>query len=89
MAYELLIDDMKIWRKDCSKIPPKHFRQILLKVRELEKEPWPENVNVKELVDYTLADFRLRSGDYRVLFDRNEELKQIKLLRVLNRSKLY
>ncbi len=89
MAYEILIDDMKIWRKDCAKIPVKHLRQILLKIRDLEKDPWPDNVKVKELFDYELAEFRLRCGDYRVLFDKDEPGKKIKLLRVLNRSKLY
>lgn len=89
MAYKLLIKDRRIWDKDCNVIPPKHLRLILGKIRALECDPWAENVQVKQLKQYALADFRLRVGEYRVLFDKDEDAKTILLYRVLHRSKLY
>jgi len=89
MAYKLVIADERIWRKDCGRIPQEQLRQILRKIRALEKDPWAGNVRVKQLKNYELADFRLRVGDYRVLFDKDEEREKITLLRVLHRSKLY
>lgn len=46
-------------------------------------------MQVKQLKNYEVADFRLRIGDERILFDRDELTKTIHLLRVLHRSKLY
>jgi mRNA interferase RelE/StbE len=50
---------------------------------------WVTWNNVKKLVDYPQADFRLRIWDYRILFDIDEKNKKIKVLRILHRSKLY
>lgn len=89
MAYKVIIEDDRRWRKDCSRIPPDHVRKIIQKIRDLEKDPWDENIQVKQLMNYRVADFRLRIGDYRVLFNKDEERKIILLLRVRHRSKLY
>ncbi len=89
MAYKLLIDDQRLWKKDCARIPPEQLRLILLKIRALEKDPWAGNIQVKQLKNYDTAEFRLRVGDYRVLFEKDEEIKTISLLRVLHRSKAY
>ena len=89
MAYEILIDDLRLWEKDCSVIPRTKLRIIVQKIAALAGDPCPENVHVAQLKHYALADFRLRVGDYRVLFNKDEESKTIHLLRVLDRSKLY
>lgn len=89
MAYKILIADGKIWRKDCGAIQKEQLLRILKAIRKLEKDPWDGNIQAKQLKHYKLADFRLRVGDYRVLFNKEEGEKSIVLLRVLHRSKLY
>ncbi|OGJ63792.1 hypothetical protein A3C37_01725 [Candidatus Peribacteria bacterium RIFCSPHIGHO2_02_FULL_53_20] len=89
MAYEIVIEDLRRWRKDFAAIPRERVKQILRKIRALENDPWAGNAQVKQLKDYALADFRLRIGEYRVLFNKDEEKKMIRLLRVLHRSNLY
>ena len=89
MGYRILIADDRLWKKNCAEIPKEELRKILLKIRDLEKDPWPENIKVKHLKDYPVAAFRLRVGNYRVLFNKDETRKVIYLARVLNRSKLY
>ncbi len=89
MGYKVVIEDDRIWRKDCSKIPPEDLRKIIQKINNLTKDPWDDNVQVKQLKDYAVADFRLRVGNYRVLFNKNEDEKIILLLGVRHRSKLY
>lgn len=89
MAYKIIVLSKRVWRKDCLAIPKKHVQQILQKIQLLTAEPWPENIQVKQLHHYRLADFRLRIGEYRVLFDKDEMKKVIRLIRVLHRSKLY
>ncbi len=89
MAHKLLIVDEKLWRKDCDAIDRTQLQKIFGAIRKLEKDPWDGNVHVKQLKNYALADYRLRIGSYRVLFTKVEESKEIHLLRVLHRSKLY
>lgn len=89
MTYKLLVASERVWAKDLSKLSGKELRQLLQKINELRKEPWPTNVSVKKLQHYDLADFRLRVGSYRVLFDRDLGGREIVLYRVLHRSRLY
>ncbi len=89
MVYEILIEDERLWRKDCANIPRKTLVNILKKIRSLAKDPWLENVHIKKLNNSHLADFRLRVGEYRVLFNRSDDRKVLHVLRVLHRSKLY
>ncbi len=89
MAYKILIEDDRLWRKDCANIPHKTLRNILKKIQELHNDPWAGNVQAKQLKHYAIADFRLRVGEYRVLFDKHEETKTILLFRILHRAKLY
>jgi mRNA interferase RelE/StbE len=89
MAFKVLIADDRLWRKDCSRIPRDILQKILVKIRDLEQDPWPANIQVKCLKEYSIADFRLKVGEYRVLFKMNEEQKIVYLARVRHRSKLY
>ena len=89
MAYEIVIEDVRLWEKDCAAIPRDRLQRIFGKIAALETDPWPDNVQVKQLKNYNAADFRMRVGDYRVLFNKDEESKTVRLLRVLHRSKLY
>ena len=89
MPYTLLLADERIWHRDMTGIPRKEMLRIIERIQELRLEPWPEGLQVCRLQHYALADFRLRVGNYRVLFNRDNDRKQVHLLRVLHRSKLY
>ncbi len=89
MAHRLIIVDEKLWQKDCDAIDRKQLLKIFQAIRKLEKDPWDGNISVKQLKHYALADYRLRVGNYRVLFNREEGTRTVALLRILHRSKLY
>jgi len=89
MKYKVYVSDAHIWRKDCSTIPKKDLKRIVKRIKALRSGPWSPGVQVKRLQDFPSADFRLRVGDYRVLFNLYEEKRQIRILRALHRSKLY
>ena len=88
MAYRLLIADERTWTKDLRKISPQELKRIFDRIKKLATDPWPAEVQVKKLQHYDLADFRSRVGNYRVLFDRDVEKKEVILYRILHRSKL-
>ena len=89
MDYSLLIVDEKRWHKDCTRIPQNDLQEINSRIQSLGMQPWPDGIDVKKLHNCIVADFRLRVRDYRVLFNKNNDRQEIRLLRVLHRSKLY
>lgn len=63
MTFKIIWD--KKAQNDLRKLEALIARRIILKVRELEQDPFSKDI--KRLKGETL--FRLRVGDYRVLFD--------------------
>ena len=88
MSYKIIILHEKIFAKDISSISEKERKTIFNKIEQLKQEG-TTNVQVKKLKNYPVADFRLRVGNYRVLFNISIETKEIIILRVLHRSNLY
>lgn len=84
--YELLFTDKAT--KSLKKIPKTDARRILTKLDELAVNP-SDSTNVKQLTNHPSAAFRLRVGNYRVLFDREDSLKIIEVIDVGNRKNIY
>lgn len=76
------IDDKAI--KDLSKIDKKVAVKVFSKIEKLED--FPRVANFKKLVNYN-PPFRLRVGDYRVLFDIKDEI--LTVYRVKHRKNSY
>ena len=45
--------------------------------------------DIKYLPTYKLADWRLRVGDYRILYDVDKERKEVQILRIWHRGHGY
>jgi len=57
---------------------------------EIEKlQHFPHITQIKRLKSYPLADFRLKVGNYRVLFDVDFDNKEIHILKISHRKDLY
>lgn len=78
----VLIDDKAL--KDLSKIQKQEVEKILLKIELLED--YPDVANIKKLTNFE-PPYRLRVGNYRVLFDIEDDI--ITVYRVKHRSKSY
>ncbi len=84
--YQLLFTEKAT--KNLKKIPPIDAKRILIKLDELAANP-KEAANVKQLTNHPVAAFRLRVGNYRVLFDKEEALKIIEVVEIGNRKDIY
>jgi mRNA interferase RelE/StbE len=71
---------------DLNRINEPDFSRILTSVESLEKNP--RNLQVKKLIKRK-NEYRLRVGNYRVLFIINEKEKIIRIARVLHRKDAY
>lgn len=67
MLYDIIVVDIKVWEKDLKKIPDKEYIKIKKQIKKLAK--FPDQGDIKKLSHLQTADYRLRIGNYRVLFD--------------------
>ncbi len=88
MEYKIIFFSEKVITRDISRIPKKNKILIFNKLEELTIL-WIEKAQIKKLNNYKVCDYRLRVGDYRILFNLDDEKKEIIVFRILHRSKLY
>jgi mRNA interferase RelE/StbE len=82
MAYNLKFTDIAL--VNLKNYPKKDQIRVLEQVEKLALNPL-EKSNVKKLVNFDIS-YRLRVGDYRVFFEKDDE---IKIIDVLRRDKAY
>lgn len=78
------VEILDIALKDLKQIDKSEVIKIFHKIESLEN--FPKVSNIKKLVNYK-PSYRLRVGNYRVLFD--VDCEQIIVGRILHRSKSY
>ena len=84
--YELAFSD--IAKKQLTKITKHDAHRILVKIDKLAADP-TTMPNVKKLTNHPVAGYRLRVGDYRVLFDREDILRIIEIVNIGHRKDIY
>ncbi len=73
--------------KDLRKISKNNLPRIKKGIEELSN--FPDISQINHLHNHPLADFRLRIGNYRVLFDVNWKKKEIYILKIGHRREVY
>ena len=73
--------------KDLRRIPLSSLQKIKKRLEDLER--FPDIPQIKHLKNHPIADYRLRVGNYRVLFDVNWEKNEIYILKIGHRKDVY
>lgn len=73
-------------QKDFRRIPQKTLSRILEVIEELEQEPFP--AQTKKLAQSDRL-YRLRVGDYRIIYDVDTEISVVTVHYVRHRSEVY
>ncbi len=81
--FELIFTERAL--KSLKKIPKNDAAKILDKLENIIKKP-SSSTNIKQLTAHPLATFRLRVGNYRVLFDKEDTLKIIEIIEIGHRK---
>lgn len=71
--------------EDLDSLPENHRRRILATIKKLISDPFTSDTNTKKLKGFRPPLYRVRSGDYRVLY---RVQKTITIMRVLDRKDL-
>ena len=72
--------------KSLKKIVKKDQERIINEIEQLATTPF-EKTNIKKLINS--SHYRLRVGNYRVLFDKEDVLKIIDIIDILHRKNAY
>ena len=83
--YDVVFTDVAL--KNLSRYPKKNQQLILTRIEKLATDPLIMP-NVKQLVQYGVS-YRLRVGNYRVLFERDDRIRMIDVMDILPRSQAY
>ncbi len=71
--------------KELSDIPPKHLRRIVARIRALADDPRPPGS--KKLC--AQEKYRIRQGDYRVLYQIEDDIPAIYIIMIAHRRDVY
>jgi len=84
MIYDIRIKPSAI--KEIERLQPEIKNRIKSKIEKLKEEPRPSGV--RKLSDYEDI-YRIRIGDYRVIFQINDQDRFIRILAVRKRDEAY
>lgn len=83
--YSVQLTDTAV--SNLRRYPRDDQRRIVGKLEQMAKDPLVMR-NVKKLADFDVT-YRLRVGDYRILFDRDDDNRIIDVIDILPRSRAY
>lgn len=73
-------------KKDLRKLPPQEVARIIAAVEQLGEDPFPHGVEKLTGAEHT---YRIRAGDYRVVYEVLAEAKMVEIQRVRHRKEVY
>ena len=84
MTYRIVIDDQAL--AELAKLPKKIRRQIANKIDKLASNPRPAGFNI---IQQNKSLCRIRSGDYRIVYQIRQEQVLVLIVRIGHRKKVY
>ena len=82
--YELYIE--RAAERDLKRLPAEDFDRIILHIKALSVNPRPHGCRK---ITGSKSDWRIRIGDYRVIYEVEEKAKVIRIMRVKRRREAY
>jgi mRNA interferase RelE/StbE len=83
-VYEILIERRA--ERDLKRLLAEEFNRIIRAVRALATEPRPAGCRK---IEGSKSDWRIRVGDYRVVYEIDDGAQAVRIMRVRHRSEVY
>jgi len=83
-VYEVYLE--RSAENDLKRLPASTFQHILPQIKSLAKNPRPHGCHK---ITGSKSDWRIRIGDYRVIYEIEEETKAVRIMRVRHRREVY
>jgi mRNA interferase RelE/StbE len=84
MAYKILVE--RNAEKEFKKIPKEIQKKIVLIITKLKDNSRP--INARKISD-SENYYRIRIGDYRILYEINDKEKELNIFRIRHRKEAY
>lgn len=85
-TYAVILEK-RVLSKDLSKLHAETRNKILARINKLKNNPFP--LNCKKLEGYRPVTYRLRQGNYRILYRVNDDVIEVRVIKVAHRSIVY
>ena len=82
--YEVLIE--RIAERDLRSLPVDTFKRIASRIRALSENPRPPGCHK---LAGSRNDWRIRVGDFRVVYDIDDSRKRVRIFRIRHRREVY
>ena len=82
--YELYLE--RSAENDLKRLPSPTFQRIIIQIKTLAENPRPSGCRK---ISGSKNDWRMRIGDYRVIYEIDEKEKAVKIMRVRHRREVY
>lgn len=73
-------------QKELDNLPADRFDRIISKIKSLSENPRP--VGCRKIAG-SKSDWRIRLGDYRVIYEIDDKAKAVRIMRVRHRREVY
>lgn len=72
--------------QDLKRLPVEIFKRIMPHIKSLANIPRPPGCHK---ITGSKSDWRIRIGDYRVIYEIDEKIKAVKVMRIRHRREVY
>ena len=72
--------------RDLKRLPPADFRRIIPPIKSLAENPRPPGCHK---IAGSTNDWRIRVGDYRVIYEIDDRATEVRVMRVRHRREVY
>lgn len=83
--YSLSVDQDVV--KEIKRYPPKQFKQVVMKLLSLQREPRPHDCC--KLTGYDGPGYRVDQGEYRILYEVDDQAQHVTIFLVGHRKDIY
>ena len=82
--YEVYLE--RSAENDLKRLPTSTFRRIIPQIKTLAEKPRPSGCRK---ITGSKNDWRIRIGDYRIIYEIDEKAKAVRIMRVRHRREVY
>lgn len=82
--YEVFLE--RAAQRDLKRLSPANFRRVIPRIKALAQNPRPSGCHK---IAGSKNDWRIRIGDYRVIYEIDEKAMAVRVMRVRHRREVY
>jgi len=83
-VYEVYLE--RTAERDLKRLSVKNFHRIIPQVKALAENPRPSGCRK---ISGSKSDWRVRVGDYRIIYEIDEKVKAVRVMRIRHRREVY